>query len=102
MARVDEVGTRRSQHTGLRERRFHRTNPPLKLAASGEAVANDHRIEKGRAAWAEYPSYWRRALLTDLLMLTLGASLVVLVSPTDSPTGHIPAQPIGWTIGFPF
>jgi exopolysaccharide biosynthesis polyprenyl glycosylphosphotransferase len=102
MARVDEIGRRRSQHAGLRQRRFQRTSPPLKLAASGEAVANDHRPDNGHAAWAEYPSYWRRALLTDLFTLTLGATLVVLVSPTDSPTGHIPAQPIAWTVGFPF
>jgi exopolysaccharide biosynthesis polyprenyl glycosylphosphotransferase len=50
----------------------------------------------------EFPSYWRRALLTDLLFLAVAALLVTAVSPTDSPTGHIPSQPIGWTIGFPF
>jgi exopolysaccharide biosynthesis polyprenyl glycosylphosphotransferase len=45
--------------------------------------------------------YARRALTADLVMLALAAFLTMFVSPTDSPTGEVPIQPLGWAIGFP-
>ena len=59
------------------------------------------------AALADVPArrpgktrYRRRALLVDALMLALALAIVQVVSPTGSPTGQIPEQPLGWSIAF--
>ena len=64
---------------------------PIDLAA---LTARDASARPARA------SYGRRAMLTDALMLALALGVVELVSPTGSPTGQIPQEPLGWSIAF--
>jgi exopolysaccharide biosynthesis polyprenyl glycosylphosphotransferase len=46
-------------------------------------------------------SYARRALTADLGMLIVAGALTMFVSPTESPTGEVPRQPLAWAIAFP-
>ena len=41
----------------------------------------------------------RRAILADLLMLSITALIVSMASPTSSPTGGVPTTPLGWLLG---
>jgi exopolysaccharide biosynthesis polyprenyl glycosylphosphotransferase len=45
-------------------------------------------------------SYGRSALILDLLMLSAGAAIVAALSPTESPTGHVPSEPFGWAVAY--
>ena len=38
--------------------------------------------------------------MVDGLALALAAAVVALVSPTSSPTGQVPVEPLGWSLGF--
>ena len=44
--------------------------------------------------------YGRRALLIDALTLALAMAVIAFLSPTDSPTGEIPPEPLGWSLLF--
>ncbi len=44
--------------------------------------------------------YGRRALLMDALMLTIAMGILAFLTPTASPSGEIPAEPIGWSLAF--
>jgi exopolysaccharide biosynthesis polyprenyl glycosylphosphotransferase len=41
-----------------------------------------------------------RALVLDAIMLGVGAAAVAALSPTSSPTGHVPSEPLGWMVVF--
>src|SRR3954447_254546 len=58
--------------------------------------------ESSRAARPHIAGYARRALTADLLMLVIAGALTMFVSPTDSPTGEVPTQPLAWAVAFPF
>ena len=45
-------------------------------------------------------SFGRIALALDLIALSAGAAAVAALSPTSSPTGHVPSEPLGWMIVF--
>ena len=45
-------------------------------------------------------TYAGRVLVADLLALVLATALVALISPTPSPTGSVPGQPMGWSLAF--
>jgi exopolysaccharide biosynthesis polyprenyl glycosylphosphotransferase len=45
--------------------------------------------------------YGRRALALDLTMLALVAAILTLISPTDSPTGSVPREPLVWALALP-
>ena len=45
-------------------------------------------------------SYAGRVLAGDLVALTLATVFVALISPTPSPTGAVPAEPISWSLAF--
>src|SRR3954454_16701093 len=47
-------------------------------------------------------TYAKRSLTADLAMLVVAGVLTMFVSPTDSPTGEVPTQPVAWAIAFPF
>ena len=49
---------------------------------------------------AKRPSFGRRAFVLDVAMLAVTVLAVELLSPTASPTGGIPREPIGWLLGF--
>src|SRR5215211_1681522 len=40
------------------------------------------------------------ALALDLIMLAAGAAMVAVLSPTSSPTGHVPSEPLEWMLVF--
>jgi exopolysaccharide biosynthesis polyprenyl glycosylphosphotransferase len=40
------------------------------------------------------------AMALDLATIALAALVVALVSPTTSPSGRIPTEPLGWSLGF--
>ena len=44
--------------------------------------------------------YGSRALALDTIMLGVGAAAVAALSPTSSPTGHVPGEPLGWMLAF--
>jgi exopolysaccharide biosynthesis polyprenyl glycosylphosphotransferase len=41
-----------------------------------------------------------QALTFDALTLAAGIAVVSALSPTSSPTGHVPSEPIGWMLAF--
>jgi exopolysaccharide biosynthesis polyprenyl glycosylphosphotransferase len=45
-------------------------------------------------------SFGRRAFAIDVTMLVLAVVAVELLSPTASPTGGVPREPIGWLLSF--
>ena len=45
-------------------------------------------------------SYAGRVLLGDIVALALTTLLVALISPTPSPTGAVPIEPMGWSLAF--
>lgn len=45
-------------------------------------------------------SYAGRVLVADVLALALTTLLVALISPTPSPTGAVPVEPMGWSLAF--
>ena len=49
---------------------------------------------------ASIRTFTARAVATDVLALALAWALLALVSPTPSPTGEIPAQPLVWSMVF--
>ena len=60
-----------------------------------------HGAERRQAAPAvERRGYGRRALLADALMLAVAMAFLTFVSPTDSPSGAIPVEPLGWSLFF--
>src|SRR5256714_3157939 len=75
-----------------------------KAEASGTARQFGRRLAAApeRSARPSVVGYARRALTADLSMLVLAGLLTMFVSPTDSPTGEVPTQPLGWAIAFPF
>jgi hypothetical protein len=44
--------------------------------------------------------YWRRALLADVLLLAVAMAVVGLLSPTGSPSGAVPPEPLAWSLAF--
>jgi exopolysaccharide biosynthesis polyprenyl glycosylphosphotransferase len=58
--------------------------------------------ERRQAAPPQAPrrGYGRRAFLADALMLAVAMALLSFVSPMDSPSGTIPAEPLGWSLAF--
>jgi len=40
------------------------------------------------------------AVVVDVVMLIAATGVVALVSPTSSPTGHIPTEPLVWSLAF--
>ena len=49
---------------------------------------------------AKRPSFGRRAFVLDVAMLAVTVLAVELLSPTASPTGGVPREPIGWLLAF--
>ena len=49
---------------------------------------------------AKRSSFGRRAFVLDVAMLAMAVVAVELLSPTASPTGGVPREPIGWLLGF--
>jgi exopolysaccharide biosynthesis polyprenyl glycosylphosphotransferase len=49
---------------------------------------------------AKRAPFGRRAFAIDVAMLVLAVVAVELLSPTASPTGGVPREPIGWLLGF--
>ena len=45
-------------------------------------------------------SFHARALAADLLGLALATGIVALISPTPSPTGGVPAEPLVWSLAY--
>jgi exopolysaccharide biosynthesis polyprenyl glycosylphosphotransferase len=45
-------------------------------------------------------SFGQRALAIDIAMLAATVVIVELLSPTASPTGGVPSEPIGWLLAF--
>ena len=41
-----------------------------------------------------------RALAADVLGLAIGAGILALISPTPSPTGEVPVEPVLWSLAF--
>jgi exopolysaccharide biosynthesis polyprenyl glycosylphosphotransferase len=40
------------------------------------------------------------AFAVDVVMVAFAMLIVALISPTDSPSGEIPSEPLGWSLGF--
>ena len=81
---------RENIEAGHTSRRFSR---PLGL--SPETVASPSKRQSKS-------TYAKRAVTADLIMLVIAGCLTMFVSPTDSPTGEVPNQPLAWAIAFPF
>jgi exopolysaccharide biosynthesis polyprenyl glycosylphosphotransferase len=45
-------------------------------------------------------SFGWQALALDVVMLGAGVAIVSALSPTSSPTGQVPSEPIGWLVAF--
>jgi exopolysaccharide biosynthesis polyprenyl glycosylphosphotransferase len=45
-------------------------------------------------------SFGWQALALDAVMLGAGVAIVSALSPTSSPTGQVPSEPIGWMVAF--
>ena len=45
-------------------------------------------------------TFGRSALILDVVMLVAGAAVVAALSPTSSPTGHVPSEPLEWSVAF--
>lgn len=65
---------------------------------TGKSIDRD-----GGTAWTRF---WQRnpfgcaALVFDVLALSAAAAAVAALSPTSSPTGQVPSEPLEWTLGF--
>jgi exopolysaccharide biosynthesis polyprenyl glycosylphosphotransferase len=58
------------------------------------------RMAKRPDPRAKRPSFGRRAFVLDVAMLVFAVAAVELLSPTASPTGGVPREPLGWLLGF--
>jgi exopolysaccharide biosynthesis polyprenyl glycosylphosphotransferase len=62
--------------------------PSAELPAPAPASSNPRR-------------YGRRAFALDVAMLAIVAAILTLVSPTNSPTGSVPREPLVWALALP-
>jgi exopolysaccharide biosynthesis polyprenyl glycosylphosphotransferase len=100
VALIEETRTRKVVAAGAAARKFQRVGD-ADLQGFPAVAGAVPMAPAARPAWADFTGYVRRALTADLVMLALAAFLTTFVSPTDSPTGEVPIQPLGWAIGFP-
>jgi exopolysaccharide biosynthesis polyprenyl glycosylphosphotransferase len=88
----------------------NRTRPPregIRIVLTERPIQPDLRLLAQQAAGprrapgrARRRAFGRRALAIDLTMLVLAAVCVEIASPTSSPTGGVPNEPIGWLLVF--
>ena len=45
-------------------------------------------------------TFGQSALILDVVMLIAGAAVVAALSPTSSPTGQVPSEPLEWVVAF--
>lgn len=92
-------------------RRERIRNVPTKTPNEQQPVTTDVRpvtlpADAGRSSLPplhprrRQPSYGQRALGFDLVMVALTVLAVELASPTGSPTGEIPREPVYWLLAF--
>lgn len=69
------------------------TTPLITKSLGRDARAPQTRFwERNRFAWS--------ALVFDVLTLSAAAAAVAALSPTSSPTGQVPSEPVEWTLAF--
>jgi len=65
------------------------------------SLGTNPRYGESRSARRHLPqtdSFGRRALLLDGILLAVGAAVVAALSPTASPTGQVPNEPLEWML----
>ena len=65
-----------------------------------EADRPDSPPPRGAKSSRTSRRYQRRALIADIAMLAVATGLVVVISPTVSPSGDVPNEPLVWSITF--
>jgi exopolysaccharide biosynthesis polyprenyl glycosylphosphotransferase len=63
-----------------------------------KAFDRDAGTERGRSG--HRGSFAWRALTVDVIMLSAGVATVAALSPTSSPTGQVPSEPIEWLVAY--
>jgi exopolysaccharide biosynthesis polyprenyl glycosylphosphotransferase len=70
-------------------------------AADGPELPKVHRLQAGvHGDRRFYPLHRLLAPAADITMLAVAAVAAQLLSPTDSPTGHVPPEPLIWSVFF--
>jgi exopolysaccharide biosynthesis polyprenyl glycosylphosphotransferase len=65
---------------------------------TGKSIGRDGGTPRNRF-WQRKP-FGSTALLLDVLALAAAAAAVAALSPTSSPTGQVPSEPLEWTLGY--
>jgi len=65
---------------------------------TGKTIDRDGGTPRDRF-WQRDPFAWP-ALALDVLALSAAAAAVAALSPTSSPTGQVPSEPLEWAIGY--
>jgi exopolysaccharide biosynthesis polyprenyl glycosylphosphotransferase len=65
---------------------------------TGKSIGRDGGTPRNR--FGQRNPFGSTALLLDVLALGTAAAAVAALSPTSSPTGQVPSEPLEWTLGY--